>query len=192
MLRYLGAASENNSNWLRVVHVRKTSSVNDSFLFQFLPSRGCFLLVDRIGLLPMIFWNNPKLNFRIREHGDAAESLPLDYHNGLLRSFNSLLELVRELYVIEKNPRVLEVGVESVLNSTHAPNDIVEVAIARKHQQRRVCPLAGWRLPFVVSARGLVVLVGNLVHPRFRTAPFIFYVVYGRCPAIVFVCKAQN
>ena len=48
------------------------------------------------------------------------------------------LEIVRERLLVQEQPRVLEVFVEPVLQPPNAPHRVVNVAIAREHEDDRV------------------------------------------------------
>ena len=48
------------------------------------------------------------------------------------------LEIIRERLLVQEQPRVLEILVEPVLQPPDAPHRVIDVAIAREHEDDRV------------------------------------------------------
>ena len=67
---------------------------------------------------------------------------------------DALFKFVREIFLVQKDPWIIEVSVEFVLQLPHTPNCIIQIRIARQHQQRGVGSLGTvhrwrWDTPFV-------------------------------------------
>jgi hypothetical protein len=57
---------------------------------------------------------------------------------------NALYKFNREGLIVQEDPRVLMVPVEPILHLTHGVHGILDVLVAREHDERRIFALALW------------------------------------------------
>jgi hypothetical protein len=58
---------------------------------------------------------------------------------------NAQYELVRERSIVQEDPGIIVISVESILHRAHGVHGVLDVLVAREHNERRIFALALWR-----------------------------------------------
>jgi hypothetical protein len=109
-------------------HGKKITSINHVIFHHILTSSSGLGLVNRVRLVPVVRWDEAKLNLAVSKLGDAPITLFRVYAISKERHEGVRLEIVREWLVIQENIGIPKFLVESVLHLFHAANDAVNIA----------------------------------------------------------------
>jgi hypothetical protein len=111
---------------LKAAHVTVGNgiSVNDTLCVHVLANLFCLLLIDVIGEAPVLLGDEPIL--RLSAH----------------KRRSNLLEIIVERFVVQENPVVMELAVETVLYVTNRLCDLPDVLVASKGDESGIGPLA--------------------------------------------------
>ena len=115
------------------------TSINDVLLLHLLSCFGSLVLVDPIRLVPVVMGNNTKFDLGVGHHtdtpGKGGHARDVGPSLAGCDGVNTLFEILCELDLVEEDPRIMILVIESILELPDALDRSIDLFVPTKHQK---------------------------------------------------------